>query len=282
MNKVIDGFLTSLIQLLSNSTNDINEFVRIGNSLWPFFIQPLHPNTIAETMRSLEAKTVDESVDRDVLGFLGRRFLKEIGNFSHELTRLPLNSQHLDVSPLAVPKQPFRISDLQLPFLRTCLLLACFICQNNRAEHDRKVFSAHGNGKRKKVRKGNDKRDDEVAYAATSGGLDHLKSLRPRSFLIERVFSIFVTLVRLNPDSVPHVPWRTTEELMVDTLGTTRLYDDLRQLIDLGLVHPVAFSGDVKGEQINMNGAKVWCSLTVLEASHLAQTIGIPLDSYLV
>ncbi len=281
-NTIVDGFLTVLIQLLSDSTNDINEFVRIGNSLWPFYIQPLHPKSISDAIQSLPATDSDESLDRNILGQLGRRFWKYIGKMASELTQLSLDTQHLDGTLVTIPKRPFRIDDMKLPFLRICLLLACFICQNNRAENDRKVFSVHGNGKRRKTRKGNEKEIGEVAFASMGGSLEQLKSLRPRPFLVERVFSIFVTLVRLNPESAPQLPGKKREEYIADALGTTRLYEDLRQLIDLDFIHPVAYSGDVRGEQINLNSAKFWCSLTAQEASFLAEKIAIPLDSYIV
>jgi hypothetical protein len=145
------------------------------------------------------------------------------------------------------------------------------------------MFSVHGNGKRRKARGGGEEqKEEELAFASTGGGVEQLKSLRPRPFLVERVFSIFVTLVRLNPDATPQLPGRKRQEYMADDLGGTRLYEDLHQLIDLGLIHPVTFSGDVRGEQINLNSAKFWCSLTLQEASNLALKIGIPLDGYLI
>lgn len=292
MEKVIDGFLSALVQFLSDSTIDINEFVRVGRSLWPVFIEPLHPTRIQGTMASLAvpsltegAKDADEKRDREILEFLGRRFLGEIGKLSTDLTHLTMDSPLLagtETGPITIPTRAYTIADLKLPFLRTCLLLAAFICQNNRAENDKKVFSVHGNGKRKRTRKGNEGNDEEVAFASTGGGIEQLKSLRPRPFLVERVFSIFVTLVRLNPDSAPQWCGKKGIEYNTDSLGSSRLYEDLRSLIDLGVLHPVAFSGDVRGEQINLNGARFWCSLTVQEAEHLAEKVGIPLDSYLV
>lgn len=281
--KVVDSFLTSLVQFLSDTTNDINEYIRVGNSLWPLYIDPLTPHQIQETLTSLGVTTRDETVDREILGLLSRRFLRDIGKLSSQLTLLPLDSHHPLVSaPVTIPKVPFSVSHLGLPFLRSCLLLACFICQNNRADTDRKMFSVHGNGKRRKTRGGDESREEELAFASTGTGVEQLKSLRPRPFLVERAFSIFVTLVRLNPDATPQLPGIKRHEYIADDLGGTRLYEDLHQLVDLGLIHPVTFSGDVRGEQINFNSAKFWCSLPLHEASNLAQKIGIPLDSYLI
>jgi hypothetical protein len=289
MEKVVDGFLSALVQFLSDSTIDVNELVRVGRSLWPVFIGPLHPTRIQDTLASVGAplteavKDADEKLDRDILGFLGRRFLGEVGKVSIDLTQVTMDSPMMgtEAAPMVIPKRAYTIADLELPFLRTCLLLSAFICQNNRAENDKKVFSVHGNGKRRRTRKGNDT-EEEVAFASTGGGIEQLKSLRPRPFLVERVFSIFVTLVRLNPDSAPQLRGKKPNEYTADSLGTSRLYEDLRNLIDLGFLHPVTFSGDVRGEQINLNGSRFWCSLTAQEAELLAKSVGIPLDSYLV
>lgn len=289
ISKVIDGFFSSLVQYLSDSTIDLNEFLRIGRSLWPVYIKPLHPQVIKATLASMGAQdrvTEDEKLNQDLLRLLGGRFLSEVGNASSGSTLVNMDSTHFDVEGKAMmpQKKSSRISGLQLPFLRICLLLAAFVCQNNRAENDKKVFSVQGNGKRTRTRKGKENLDSEeaVAFASTAGGIDQLKSLRPRPFLVERVFSIFVTLVRLNPDSAPQFPGKKRYEYSVESLGTSRLYEDLRSLIDLGYIHPVAFSGSVRGEQINLNGAKCWCSLTAKEALQLAESVGIPLESYLV
>jgi hypothetical protein len=264
---------------------DINEFVRIGRSLWPVYIQALDPTTVKETLKSLDVdlsamETQNEKYAGEVLGLLSRRFFSQVGKISKVLTTLPMDSTG---SMHCLPGRPFNVSDLELPYLRTCLLLAAFVCQKNRAENDTIVFSVHGNGKRRKSRNGTETNDEEAAAFATSGsGMEKLRSLRPRPFLVERMLSIFVTLVRLNPDSAPKIPGTKRLEFSADSLGTARLYDDFRSLIDLGFIHDAAFAGASKGEEVSLNAAKVWCSLTDQEASDLASTVGIPLDGYLV
>lgn len=284
VDKVMDAFLTSLVQFLSDTTLDSNEFVRIGRSLWPVYIHPLQPSEITKTFNSLntgakEAGIPNEELDGEILAFLGRRLLGQFSKLSKDLTRLHLDSTG---SLAGIPSRPCKLSELGLPFLQTCLLLAAFICQHNRAENDKKVFSVHGNGKRRKSRKGNEGQDDDIALASNGSAMEQLKSLRPRPFLVERVFSIFVTLVRLNPDAVPDIAGTKRPDFSIDSLGSARLYDDLRCLMDLGFIHEISHTGDVKAEKINVNAGKFWCSLTAEEASDLAASVGIPLDSYLV
>ena len=280
LEKVIDGFLNALVQILSDTSMDVNQFVSIGRSLWPVYVQALEPRNVKETLTSLGIdpsgeESLIEKHDSLVLGLLSRRFFAQVAKISKVLTRLPMDSTG---SIPSVPSRPFNVSDLELPFLRTCLLLAAFICQKNRAENDRTVFSVHGNGKRRKSRKGTDTNDEDAAFATAGSGMEKLKSLRPRPFLVERVFSIFVTLVRLNPE----IPGTKRVEFSADSLGTSRLYDDFRSLMDLGIIHEATFAGDAKGEDVNLNSAKFWCSLTEHQAMDLARTVNIPLDSYLV
>ena len=268
---------------------DVTEFVSIGRSLWPVYVQALEPNHVKKTLKSLEIdprgdEPPNETHDALVLGLLSRRFFAQVGKISKALTRLPMDSTGSSSRIASLPSRPFNISDLELPFLRTCLLLAAFICQTNRAENDKTVFSVHGNGKRRKSRKGTDPtHDEDAAFATTAGsGMEKLKSLRPRPFLVERVFSIFVTLIRLNPDSAPKIPGTNRVEFSADSLGTTRLYDDWRSLMDLGVIHEATFTGDAKGEEVSLNSAKFWCSLTEQQAMDLARSVNVPLDSYLV
>jgi Origin recognition complex (ORC) subunit 5 C-terminus len=283
VEKAIDGFLIALVQFLSDISMDINEFVRVGRSLWPVYLQALAPTTITETLRSLDVDVNDEEtpskkLDCEVLGLLSRRFFRTVGKISKILTTLPMDSTG---SVPILPGRCFEVSDLELPFLRKCLLLAAFICQKNRAENDKKVFSVQGNGRRRKSRK-HETNDEDTAFASAGNGMEKLQSLRPRPFLVERVFSIFVTLVRLNPDSSPSVPGTERAEYSADSLGTTRLYDDFRSLIDLGFIHEAASGGGDSKEKVNFNAPKFWCSLTDQEASDLAKSTGIPLANYLV
>jgi hypothetical protein len=122
--------------------------------------------------------------------------------------------------------------------------------------------------------------DDDIAFSASAIELKELQSLRPRPFQLERVFSIFLTLVRLNPNKLGHFDDLDDEELQ--NLGSSRLNGDLSQLVDLGYLHATNFTGSMKTERINFNGTKFWCSLTREEAIHIAKEIDIPLDNYIV
>ena len=281
MKKAIDAFLISLVQFVSDSTRDIKCFMRLGRALWPVFIAPLHPQQIDATLKSIAGGTTshnDAAVETKLLTFLGQKFLQYTGTISGE----DITSLLLDPSSIGQPpRTSLAQCHVNLPYYQSCLLLAAFICQHNRSDQDKKVFAAEGNGKRRK-KQSQDRGDDEhLAFSASTSELKQLQSLRPRPFQVERVLSIFVTLIRLNPIKLGHFPEMDDVE-RTKRLGSSFLYKDLAQLIDLGYLHPTNFVGTIKNEQINFNGAKFWCSMTREEASTIAKRVNIPLDNYIV
>ena len=182
----------------------------------------------------------------------------------------------------------------QQPYLRNCLLLAAFVCQHNKADQDRKLFSIHGNGQRSKSKAAKNDiyggNDEDLAFGSTSTKstssarnlqqVEQLRSLRLRPIPLERVFSIFVTLVRLNPntgdggdDDYECDDEETNLEASMDDLGSSRLYRDLSHLMELGYLQPAT---------TNKGGNQILCSLTKEEALGIAKNIGIPLERYLI
>ena len=144
-------------------------------------------------------------------------------------------------------------------------MLAAFICQHNSASHDRKVFSSHGNGQRRK----SDAMED--IYGGNEEDMAYGSATRLRPFVLERAFSIFVTLVHLNPISE-----EDDAEVLMDTLGSTRLQADLSHLVGIGFIHPNKYNGLVNGEQINFGTARFTCSLTHEEAISIACDKDLP------
>ena len=187
------------------------------------------------------------------------------------------------------------------PYLRSCLLLAAFVCQHNKADQDRKLFSVHGNGKRRKSRAKEDLyggNDEDLAFGSTNMSLhtssgrgrkskqdgqnqprqvEMLRSLKLRPVPLERVFSIFVTLVRLNPGYDGMEDDEEGLEATMDDLGSSRLYRDLSHLIDIGYIQLT------KGNQTpSLAPTKVLCTLTRDEALEISNRIKIPLERYLL
>jgi hypothetical protein len=255
------------------------------------YIEPLQPNNIQQTLDFVHKKTASSSRPKDddavqeIVAHLGQNFFKHISTLSGDTTGISLDSPMIVRSGIEKASPSLQQFDTNQPYLRSCLLLAAFICQKNRPEQDKKVFSSHGNGKRKKrARESHSGGDEVVAFSSSAADVLQLRSLRPRPFQVERVFSIFTTLVNLNPvRSGDEATKRGGEDDTAESsLGSFHLYDDLAQLIDLGHLHPVGYVGSVRGEQVNLNGAKFWCSLTKEKAVQIARKLRIPLESYIV
>lgn len=321
-DKIVRLFWNTLIQSISDSTRNIYEFIRLGRALWPWFVAPLHPGAIRTTMEGVTNKLHiplseisrpehSRQVEDEIANVLGTRFHQHVSSLSYGEESLTCVS--LDEAGLIVPMKLIASSRVagrsndrlkpcqgQQPCLRTCLLLAAFICQHNKADHDRKIFSTHGNGRRRKSRAKDDLyggNDEDLAFGSSTSGDaaqqrgEQLKSLRPRPFPLERALSIFVTLVRLNPavtERATLLPLGTVTgrgedlETLMDSLGSTRLHTDVQHLIDSGYLHRASFQGSIKAEQISLSNARFWCSLTKEEAIEIAEQLDIPLEKYLI
>lgn len=312
--KLVRVFWNTVIQSISDSTRNIYDLIRLGRALWPWFVAPLHPRVIRTTMEGLASKLhlsisdisrleYTKKVDDEIAYVLGTRFHHYVASiFSSEES---LTCLHLDEAGLIPTKliKSFKrevSSDgsrtFNQPYLRTCLLLAAFVCQSNKADQDRKIFSTQASGRRRKNRAKDDiygGNDEDLAFGTSTPDAaqrgEQLQSLRPRPFPLERVISIFATLVRLNP-AVNETPTSVLGgfeggedlEALMDSLGSTRLNTDIMHLIDTGYLHPAGFQGTIKAEQISLSTAKFWCSLTKEEAIEISTKLEIPIDKYLI
>jgi hypothetical protein len=227
-------------------------------------------------------------IEEALIRVIGTSFYSSISALSKGDDGLTLSTMNEDgIVRFAEPskiKGELYVRNPELPYLRNCLLIAAFICQHNKSDQDRKVFSSQGDGRRRKKRANEDLyggNDEDWAYgfASVGAGLEHIRSLRLRPFVLERVFSIFVTLVRLNPTTE-----KDEDDIkdIVESLGSSRLYNDLVHLIDLGYLHLSNYNGPIKGEEMNFSTARYWCSLTREEALAIAQKLEIPLERYLI
>jgi hypothetical protein len=311
--KLIDSFWHAVIQFVSDTSRDVTDFIRVGRALWPTFVSPLHPTTIESTMQKVADRLkVDPVADvvrhhklEEALTLLvSAQFYPKVnllaGRDGNGLTLMALNEDGrvLDQVVANAPSDSSKEGrSSNHSFLRQCLILAAFVCQSNKADQDKKMFSVQANGKRRKRKATGDLyggNDEDVAYGEASTGsgsvgqAEQLKSLRLRSFPLERVFSIFVSLVRFNPmktelsGSINSLGEDVDDSLLTTMMGSQRLHDDIAHFIDSGKLHPTNYTGIVKGEQINLSSARFWCSVTREEAMSIADSINVPLEKYLV
>ena len=335
-DKLVRSFWNTVVQFASDSTRDIRDFQRLGRALWPSFVAHLHPSVLKSTLTtaanklnigiaSLTRKGLSDpilysKIEDEVVRQLGNKFYPRVASLASgddSLTLLTLDEDGwIPVLPADDTSEDKKVAcgkifhdpnigvtlSVPQPYLRNCLLLAAFICQHNKADRDRKLFSVHGNGKRRKSKAKEDiygGNAEDLAFGSTSvtlqGGrktkqqphqVEQLRSLKLRPVPLERVFSIFVTLVRLNPDHGEmdealgfggELDDEANLEATMDDLGSSRLYTDLSHLIDLGYLQLV------KGNQpLHLTPSRILCSLTREEALEISGRIGIPLERYLL
>jgi Origin recognition complex (ORC) subunit 5 C-terminus len=298
--KIVETYLGALVQSMLSSTRDLREFVRLGRSLWPVYVQPLLSSNIEGTMgivrtsclarkprssTSLHDNISSSDLESELLPFLDKRFLAIIG----KSLAMGLYSLSMD-SPVVVKDgttvdmgldYPRQLPARKMPYLRACLLLAAFICQNNKADKDKRVFSIQGNGKKRARHHQPMERTDDIAFISRIGALQQLRVVRPRPFPLERMLSIFVTIVSLNPPTTP-TPIGNGDDLL-RSLGSSHLFGNLAQLCDLGYLHQISNTiGSIKSEVLALTGSKYWCSLSRDEALSIATSFDIPLNNYLM
>mmetsp|Transcript_43282 Transcript_43282/g.90125 ORF Transcript_43282/g.90125 Transcript_43282/m.90125 type:complete len:432 (+) Transcript_43282:1-1296(+) len=344
--KLVWAFWNTVVQFLSDSTRDIRDFQRLGRALWPFYVAPLHPSVLRDVLEGAAAKlgmlrggrrfptrAILEDphqytrIEEEVVRLLGNRLYPRVASMASgddSLTLLTLNENGIlpvfQFSPNSSTTENLvdnlnrsANGSVHQPYLRSCLLLAAFVCQHNKADQDRKLFSVHGNGKRRRSKAKEDVyggNDEDLAFASTSRHhgskgqhqqqlhvVEQLRSLRLRPIPLERVFSIFVTLVRLNPAATTSVAKSRRDredgagfreniddvldlEATMDDLGSSRLYSDLSHLIDLGYLHLV--KGNNNQPLVHLAPSRILCSLAREEAFEIADRIGIPLQRYLI
>ena len=158
--RVVNSFLNILVQSLYGGCRDLKEIVRLGRSLWPLYVHPLHSTQIGQTMKNVQnrypvAKETTATVathGKYILSYLDQQILPHMRQkLNQSMYTLQGDAAHESPLPHSGDsrKQGTGTEGLQtLPYLTKCLLLAAFICQTNRADKDKQLFSIQKNGKK--------------------------------------------------------------------------------------------------------------------------------------
>eukprot|EP00957_Ditylum_brightwellii_P001032 81905-Ditylum_brightwellii.AAC.1 len=152
-----------------------------------------------------------------------------------------------------------------------------YLCQNNKADRDAGLFtSRYSSGRTKKSVLSSSA--DNLAYASKNA-IQHIRASRLSSFPLERMFSIFSSIVKQYGSDSCHSKNKCNEHGSVDVggMGSCHLFLSLAHLRDLGLLREVSVSsasGDIKGsswEHVKMEHTKYSCTLSRDEAMELAE-----------
>ena len=230
------SFLGTLVQSLHDRTLDLKEYIRKGRELWTTYIEPLQSDRIGKTLETAKktAGIEDRStIQSELLALLDRRFLPQLRRDLEKETQLS-DDIH------------------EFPNLQKYLLLSAFLCQVNRPDRDRKLFSIQKNGKRRRNAPAAGNADEEGAFGAAAK--------RTRTYPAERMLSVFVSVVGLNSGG--------SDDERMRSLGSTSFFESLAELRQIGLIHG--------------NSRRCWCSLTAAEAQSIAKSLNFPLDKYML
>jgi len=289
--KVFLSFVGTLIQSLHDLTTDIKEFVRLGRALWPKYSSPIRPVNIDNTLESIRkskkgnhALTGDPAVtEREILAHLDQKILpfvryaidNGLGTFAFDLPATIAKPKSNDVTPA-----PASASSHDVPFLVKYLLLSAYVCQANRPDKDKQLFSIQKNGRRKRGggNHGNNT-EEEAAFGSTSVA-DRLRSLRPRTYPAERLYSLYVSMVSLNPSNDLLSHDNNDNDDALKSLGNIHFHETVAYLRSLGILHD--FPKRSATDTIRLSQRSFWSSITKDEAYQVAKSVNFPLDRYIL
>jgi len=275
--KVYRSFSRTLVQSTYDFTKNVKEIIRFGRTLWLRYTDPLHPGKIEETIGIVTRKLASfqppveatpERVEQEILGYLDRKMLPNVRSLTEKY-----------LFALSAPLTGTLHEQHGMPERAKYLLLAAYLCQVNRPDRDKHLFSIEKNGRRRKSATESNTASEDTAFGADTTA-QQPKTLRLRTFPLERLLSIFVSLVTLHQieghkDSLPE---QEAEQLL--SLGDVSLQQNLEYLQDLGLLHEQPATGP--SEAIRLTGRRYWCELTENEAVRLAESLHFPLTRYIL
>jgi Origin recognition complex (ORC) subunit 5 C-terminus len=295
------SFCDTLIQSLQDYTCNIKEYIHLGRLLWPKYIEPVRrhniDNTIRLTTRKLDLstsltasgrialfqRTILELLDRRIQPLLRHSLDRGLFVFSLDSPTIVHQDRRIatEHDDLFHQKSESESRPCKRPFLIKYLLLAAYICQINRADKDKQLFSIQRNGKR--TRSNADVVEDS-AFGSTGQHYVQpqqqptIKSLRPRTFPFERLLSVFVSIVSLNARSTNNDKVDSDFDESLNNLGTGQFNELLITLREVGVLHEI----QADGSALRMSQVNYWCSLTSDEANVISRSVNFPLERYIV
>jgi len=299
--QVVKSFLNTLVQTLYGSTRDIKEIVRLGRLLWPIYVRPLHSSNLATTMKSVQklipstksSMPTIQSNSKQIVSFLDQQILPQIRSkvddflYSFKGQEGAEEKNMTSYENATTSTQLNSELDVGTSYLSRSLMLAAFICQNNRPDKDRQLFTIQKNGRKASGGKKTSQSED-LAFGSSRNSAP--KGYRPRMFPMERMLSVFVSIVGLHQDQMSKsTNNRRADSHLRDDLsiapgrtGSTDFFETLAHLRDIGVLHDRAGRGSSAADLANLSAPKFWCSLTRDEADAIARRIDFPLADYLL
>lgn len=267
-----DSFVDTLVQSLQMTTTNVKEISHVGQRLWPTYIEPLTSResihrTLQQARRNLapsNPRPDQASMQREVLSILDQSI--------RPVLLATTGAGALGLLPLEQPQASSSNPYFELPLLAKYMLLSAYLCQINRPERDKDLFSIESNGKRRRTDADSQHQDpEEMGGAASAHPGNSLP--RPRTFALERMLSVYASVVGLAASS-------SADDDRSRALGGAAFYDNLVHLCDIGLLHEHPSQSGY--EITRLNDPRYWTSISADDAKSMAKSLSFPLDSYIL
>ena len=293
-----------VIQSTESSTRDIREMLRLICILWPIYTKPLLAESSGLLVECVQAfqkitkeelnaiiqkgKLEDQSILRKVSENLGSKIRVHI----REVMKTCLLNPGLNYCPIEnSEKGAFnskQTSSQRLPYFTKFVLLAAYLCQSNRPDRDRKLYTNQKSARRKRGG-GKESHSESVSYTSSAKAQQELQSTKVPSFPFERMFSIFSSICKKNAvgsmkQTYGKMMDPTVDSIDVSELGSIGILSSIRELCDLGLLTELR-STNAKNDQSAMNkgfsNTKYTCNLARDHANEIATSVGFNLSLFL-
>jgi hypothetical protein len=275
-----------LIQSVESTTRDLREMLRLLRIIWPFYLKPLLNADDSDNGNNLlENFCSSSSVGNDELALSGR-VSEKLGQKVRPYIRRILNEcllqpgqtlQEVQVPP-QYQKENDRIASFSesLPYYTKFFLLAAYLCQANKADHDQKLYTNKASGRRRKKKNPNDSFAENMTHASSIKAQQMLRSEKVPSFPLERLLSIFSSIFG------KYATVSTKTKISSKDLGSISLFASLAELRQLGfLSYMEARHHTNKSHTLTTSMTKYVCNLSRDEAALLSSQVQFPLVDYL-
>lgn len=252
--------------------------MRFGRILWPRYTVPLQSSKIDDTLSVITRKLASfqppqeaspSRVEQELLTYLDSKVLSQTRSLTEEC-----------LFAVSVPPPTGQNIKHDMPDRAKYLLLSAYLCQVNRPDRDKHLFSIQKNGRRRKTTTESNTASQDTAFGTNPTAQP--KSLRLRTFPLERMLSIFVSLVTLHQidksNNKESMPDEESEQLL--SLGDVSLQHNLEYLQNSGLLHEQPATAPT--DPIRLTTRRYWCELTQEEAHRLAASLQFPLTQYVL
>lgn len=257
-----------MIQMMENITRDMSELIRLCRLLWPVYLSKLSNSSIVCSAENAEGEGHSMSTASS-----NSSLMEYIQKHTRQLMSLclpiPGHGYDSDILGEQACTRMRSSTDDKTAYLTKFLLLAAFICQRNKSDHDEVLFTDKNQGK--KSRRSKDVLDDNIAFATSEQLQLHLKSVRVPSFPLERMLSVFSSIVSKYGRALTSSIAAGHDDLshVVANIGTFSFFQAISQLRQ---VHLLMFSGHV---------TNFTCTLSLADAKLIAEALNFPLKDYL-